>query len=456
MLENSHIALAHHWLINERGGEKVLKSIAGLFPGTSLYTLLNAPDLRHFGHWLDGLHLRTSPLSRFPQAAKRYKTYLPFFPWALRRLKVDPQIRLLISSDAALVKGLQLPTHTRHVCYCHSPPRYLWELQETYLQQSSDLGWLGRTAFRAISPYVRNFDRRAAQRVDHFIANSQFVANRINRCYGRDAVVIHPPVDLDRFTLSTDKTDTYLVVSELVPYKRIDLAVNAFNKIGKRLLIIGDGSERKHLQQAARPNISFLGRVSPETLKNAYARCRALIFPGVEDFGITPLEAQAAGSPVIAFAQGGALETIIPDQTGKFFDYQTVESLIQAIEASENASFDPMACRSQAERFSEPRFRAQLLQFLTSVTPDLINEVPDDSPTRNPMSPNNSIPIANAGELSVKSKLAESATNPAETIGQGPSRLRKDRSFHALQTRSMKGKKKSALPTNPNSARHCK
>lgn len=364
------ISLAHHWLVAERGGEKVLRSFSRLFPGADIYTLVVREDRSVFGDWLSPHRIITSPLQCFPGAARRYKLLLPFFPACVSSLKISEGTQLLLSSDAALIKGVSLADETIHICYCHSPPRYLWSMQETYLQQSSGLGAFGGIVLKAITPSLRRFDCQSAQRVDHFIANSQFVAERIRECYGREATVIYPPVSVEDFIYSEEKEDYYLVVSELVPYKRIDLAVDAFSKNGKRLLVIGDGSERESLQARAADNVEFLGRQSFSVLKDAYSRCRAFIFPGIEDFGITPLEAQASGSPVIAFGEGGALETVVDGETGLFFREQRVEVLNQAIEVFETQTYDPKICRKNAQLFSEPRFREEIRNFLQEKAPE--------------------------------------------------------------------------------------
>ena len=366
------ISLAHHWLISERGGEKVLQSFSKLFPTAPIYTLVANKDRSGFGDWLEGHQILTSPLQFFPNATQRYKLLLPFFPLAVACTKVTSADQLVLSSDASVIKGLKVPKDSVHVCYCHSPPRYLWSMQETYLKQSSELGFIGKSVFKAVTPYVKSFDRKSAQRVDHFIANSSFVAEQIKQCYGRQATVIYPPVSLNDFVFSEQKEDFYLVVSELAPYKRIDLAVEAFSRNGKRLLVIGEGSERESLEARAASNVEFLGRQPLSVLREAYSKCRAFIFPGIEDFGITPLEAQASGSPVIAYGEGGALETVIDGITGMFFQEQTAEALISAVEALEKKELNSLEMRKNAERFSQDRFCREIKAFLHEVAPEVM------------------------------------------------------------------------------------
>jgi glycosyltransferase involved in cell wall biosynthesis len=361
------VALAHHWLVGMRGGEKVLESLASLFPGAPIYTLLGSKA--KINGRLSHHEWRCSPLQHLPGAISQYKKMLPLFPGAISQLKVDSSTEFLMSSDASVIKGLQCPQMTPHVCYCHSPPRYLWDLAGEYRRSAEAGNGFGRLLFDAITPYVREFDRIAAGKVTAFIANSRFVQQRIKRYYGRDSVVIHPPVDAEAFAGEYKRTgDFYLVVSQLVFYKRVDVAVAACNQLGRKLIVIGEGSERGQLEAIAGPDITFLGAQPFSVLRDHYRECRAFLFPGIEDFGITPLEAQACGTPVLAFGKGGALETVREGLTGLFFSAQTADSLADCIrnfEAIEHA-FHPAVCRANAEAFSTARFEAEIKSFLES------------------------------------------------------------------------------------------
>jgi len=368
MTGNQRIALAHHWLVNMRGGEKVLEQLCLLFPGATIYTLVSIRS--KLSDVIRTHHLEHSIIHRLPHGPLRYKSMLPLFPLAVRKLQVSRKVGFLFSSDASVIKGVSRSDQVPHVCYCHSPPRYLWEMQETYLRQTGGLGPVGRMVFKAVTPYVRAFDRAAAHRVTHFIANSKFIEQRIQDAYGRDATVIYPPVDVDAFQSGLPAQDFYLIVTELVAYKRVDLAIDAFNQSGKRLVIIGDGSESAALRARAKPNIEFLGRQPFPVLRDHFERCRAFIHPQLEDFGITAVEAQAAGRPVIAYRGGGALETVVEGKTGMFFNEQTPESLAECVEAFEKVAFSPSRCRENAERFRPERFRDAIRAFLTDKFPD--------------------------------------------------------------------------------------
>jgi len=357
-------ALAHHWLSEYRGGERVLEQIAALFPATDLYTLFRNPAAVIPGLCRHSVY--TSALQAVPGVQRLYRHLLPIHPWAIRNLTVDESVDVLLSSDASLIKGIDAPSVSHHICYCHSPPRYLWELSDSYKQSSL----AARIALDQFAPMLREFDYQSAQRVTEFIANSKFVADRIRKYYGRESAVIYPPVSVDEFDPTRPRDDFALVVSELVPYKRIDLAVETFNRLGNRLVVIGDGPERKRLQSSAESNIEFLGRQPFPVLKDHFERASAFVFPGIEDFGITPVEAQAAGCPVVAFRAGGALETVIEGRTGIFFDEQSVESLGAVFELLARDPIDPMVCAAHAASFSAEHFAHRYHAFVTSVVHD--------------------------------------------------------------------------------------
>jgi len=359
------VALAHHWLVGMRGGEKVLEQLCLLFPEAPIYTLV--ADRAKLSEVIRAHGIHESMLQRVG-GVRRYRAMLPLFPPAVRGLRVEEGTDFLFSTDASVIKGIGVDEEVPHVCYCHSPPRYLWDLQAFY---TGGLGWMGRAVFGAAAPYVRAFDRRAAQRVTHFIANSRFVQERIRTVYERGATVIYPPVDVGAFRADRGAEDFYLIVSELVAYKRVDLAVEAFNRLGRRLIVLGDGPEAGALRARAGANVEFLGRQPFERVRDLFERCRGFVHPQIEDFGITAVEAQAAGRPVLAYRQGGALETVVEGKTGMFFDEQTAESLAGCVEECEGRSFSAMECRENAERFRVERFREAIRGFLTEKFPGM-------------------------------------------------------------------------------------
>lgn len=369
------IALAHHWMEFFRGGEAVLDEFSRLFPKVPIHILVynekNLPPslLEHPFH--------ASALQKIPVLKARFRNLLPFFPEIIRGMRVAPSTRFVLSSDASMIKGVTLPEDAIHVCYCHSPPRYLWGLQDSYLESSSHGNRLGRWLFSAALPRLRRFDRRMAQQVDRFIANSRCVQERISRVYNRDSVVIHPPVNVDRFNPHRRREDFYLVVSALVPYKRIDLAVEACSRLRRKLVVIGTGPEEADLKRRGGDCVTFLGWQSNDVVRDHYERCRAFIFPGIEDFGITPCEAQAAGAPVLAFGQGGALETVADGKTGLFFDVQSTESMMECLRRFEaSPSFSSASCRANVDHLRPARFRSEMRRYLEQEFPDIFAEHP--------------------------------------------------------------------------------
>lgn len=358
------VAIVHYWLVQMRGGERVLEALCDLFPEADLFT--HVCDRDRLSPTLQRHRIHTSFIQRLPAAKRRYPTYLPLMPFALEQFDLRGY-DLVISSESGPAKGVITDPDSLHLCYCHSPMRYLWDLAPSYRRQA---GWFKRRAMDLLLPPLRVWDQATAQRVDHFLANSRFVAQRIRKYYRREATVLHPPVDADRFAIApAGPEDFYLYLGQLVPYKRADLAVAACTALGKRLLVIGDGEERSWLEKLAGPTVQFLGRQSDAAIASYYQRCRALLFPGVEDFGIVPLEAMASGRPVIAYGDGGALETVKAGETGLFFQSATIEALTAAIAQFEadQGQFDPVAIREHALRFDCDTFKTNFQRFLTSV-----------------------------------------------------------------------------------------
>ena len=352
------VALIHYWLVNFRGGEKVLAELARLFPDADLFT--HVMDAEKMPPEINRLPVRTTFISRLPLAAKRYRSYLPLMPLALRRLDLSGY-DLIVSFESGPAKGIRKPAGVVHICYCFTPMRYLWDMADVYYRQAS---LLKKAGMKLLLPGLRKWDVWSASQVNYFLADSRFVADRIRRIYGRESTVIYPPAEIVRFSkIQRAPKGYYLFFGQLTAYKRADLAIEAFNRTGKRLIVAGDGEESGVLQKTARPNIEFTGRVSDERLEELYAGAEALIFPGIEDFGIVPVEAQAAGVPVIAFRAGGALETVAENKTGIFFDEPSADSLIQAVERFETMQFDPDVCRAHVQPFCAERFKAEFSAF---------------------------------------------------------------------------------------------
>jgi glycosyltransferase involved in cell wall biosynthesis len=362
------VALVHDWLTGMRGGERVLEALCGLYPEADLYTLLHVRN--RLSGVIEGMRIKTSCVQRLPGISKYYRYYLPFFPAAIERFDLRGY-DLIISSSHCVAKGVLPMPGALHISYCHTPMRYVWDVHFDYFKDSGK--GLKNFLVSALVNYLRIWDVTSSQRVDEFVANSRFVQQRIKKYYRRESTVIHPPVNCDYFQPSKESKagDYFLMVTALVPYKRVDLAIDAFNRLGKPLLIVGDGQGRKELKKRAGKNIEFLGWQGDEKIRECYQGCRALIFPGKEDFGITPVEAQACGKPVIAYGDGGILETVRPfplerQPTGVFFDQPTAESLIQAVDLFERNRdrFDPQAIRTHAFRFDQENFRVKIRSFV--------------------------------------------------------------------------------------------
>ncbi|MBI1871731.1 MAG: glycosyltransferase [Chlamydiae bacterium] len=355
------IALVHDWLNGMRGGEKCLEVLLEMMPHTPIFTLLCEPD--KISEEIQRSTISTSWIQKLPFVKSKYRYFLPLFPWAIRNLNLK-DCDLVISISHCAAKSVSLPRKAIHVCYCLTPMRYMWGFYDEYFGKGP-YHWLKFLGLTLFLKRLQRWDQESSRRVDYFIAISQHVAKRIKNLYGRDSEVIYPPIDTAKFYYNDLdlKEDYFLIVSALVPYKRIDLAIRAFNQTGLPLKIIGAGTEFEKLKTLAGPNIQFLGWVSNDLLRQYYARAQALIFPGEEDFGITPLEAQACGTPVIAFRKGGVLETVKEGETGLFFDDQTPNALVQALEKFKGTPYDREALRQNAFQFRTEIFQQKFKEF---------------------------------------------------------------------------------------------
>ena len=368
----SRIAVFHDNFAQMGGAEKVAEEIYNLLPGAEMHSTVAVPEVLSRG--LQQTNIKTSWMQHLPGLRRHFRHYFLFYPFAVESVDLSAY-DLIISCCFGYAKGVRKRKDAIHVCYCHTPMRWVWRYED--YSERAGFGRLLRRLLPLLLFVLKRWDLRAARRPDYFIANSETVAKRIKTFYGRDSIVIPPPIDVSRFQPDTVQEDYYLVLSRLVPYKRIDLAVEACSKLNRKLLVIGDGPDRARLEKIAGPSIRFLGRQSDEAVARHAARCRALLFPGEEDFGMTPLEVNAAGRPVIAFRAGGALETVVEGRTGLFFDEPEPESLMQAIKNFESCKWNAQEIRAHATKFDRTVFADRLIEYLQTVAPDVLQAKPE-------------------------------------------------------------------------------
>lgn len=363
-------ALVCDWLTGMRGGERCLEAVCELYPDSDIYALVYFPG--SVSSTIESHNIYTSYIQKLPCNSKTFRRYLPLFPNAIEQFNLSGY-DIVLSFSHCVAKGVKVNKNVPHICYCHTPMRYAWHLRDQYV---STLPALKRFVANKVLDYLKKWDKKTSSRVTHFIANSKNVRNRISQAYQRDATVIYPPVNCSAFPLSANYENYYLVVSALVPYKRVDIAVKAFNDLKERLIIVGNGPELQRLKSLSGNNVEFVENADDKEVVRCMSGCKALIFPGEEDFGIVPLEAQACGKPVIAYAKGGALETVKgldgqlqkKNATGIFFQEQTAESLKKAIRKFKDSNqFDPQLCRQNALRFDKGVYKKRIFNFIQSV-----------------------------------------------------------------------------------------
>jgi glycosyltransferase involved in cell wall biosynthesis len=353
------IAIAHDYLIQMGGAERVVEVFHHMYPQAPIYTtVFNGSRLTEN---LKDADIRASWLQKIPGVKSNFKNVLPLYPMAVRDLDFSG-FDIVVSSSSAFMKSIEVPKATFHLCYCHTPMRFAWDY-DTYMEREKNSS-LFKRLLKVYMEQLKSWDQRTSKNVNQFVANSSVVKTRIQNYYQRDADVIFPPINTSRFSSSSTIGDYYLIVSRLVSYKRIDLAVEAFNRNGLKLYIVGDGPDRKRLEGMAKDNVSFLGRLEDSEVTGLMAKCRAFVFPGEEDFGITPLEANAAGRPVIAYQAGGALDTIVPYVNGVFFRNQEVDDLLKAIYEVEAHAWDIGGIIGHAQKFDEQAFMTRFKQYV--------------------------------------------------------------------------------------------
>lgn len=358
------VAIIHYWLVTMRGGERVVEQLLRLFPHADIFT--HVYDEKAVSGLIRGQRVTETFVGRLPGAKTHYQKYLPLMPMALEELDLTGY-DLVISSESGPAKGVIVAPDALHLCYVHSPMRYLWD---HYHQYRASAGWMARALMPWLFHRLRGWDISSARRVDRLVANSRFIQARIGKSWGREAGVVHPPVEVDLFhpAAPADVSNRFLWVGQMTPYKRADIALDAFNRLGLPLLMVGTGELAAELRRRAGPTIEIVERLDFDQLRRAYATCRALIFTAEEDFGIVPVEAMASGRPVIAYGHGGVLDSIVPGETGLFFAEQSADSLAEAVTAFEGWAphFDPAAAVRQARRFAPDRFDAGILAALAA------------------------------------------------------------------------------------------
>jgi glycosyltransferase involved in cell wall biosynthesis len=366
------VALVHDYLNQMGGAERVVMALHEIFPDAPIYTSIYDPD--RVDPAFRQMDIRTTFMQKLPLVTKHHQPYLPFYPFAMESLDLRGY-DLVLSSSSAFAKGVITKPGTTHICYCHTPMRWCWNYAE-YVEREQ-LGKMARSILPFLITGLRIWDQTSATRVDHFIANSPVIAERIAKYYRRESVVIPPPVDAARFPFdpATQPEDYFLSVGRLIPYKRVDLAIQACNMLGLPLVVIGNGRDEEPLKKLAGPTIRFTGRLSDEEVLHYFSHCRAFLFPGEEDFGITPLEAQASGRPVIAYGAGGALASVVEGVTGLFFREQTAKSLAAVLASFDEREFDPQTIRNHALEFDLPRFQRRILQFIEAKMPQSQTDV---------------------------------------------------------------------------------
>ncbi|AMO66992.1 glycosyltransferase family 4 protein [Zhongshania aliphaticivorans] len=363
----SNVAIIHDWLVDSGGAEKVVAAFLDIFPDADLYTTvcyMNDTQLAELGY---GKPVNTSFIQKLPLAKRYYRTYFPLMPFAVEQFDLS-KYDLIISSSSSVAKGVITSPDNLHICYCHSPMRYAWDMQGQYLRDSGLEKGLTSLLARFFLAMARTWDVRSSFGVDKFVANSHFIAHRINKCYRRESAVIHPPVDTHSFSLAPEKSDYYVVCCRLVPYKRVDLIVEAFNRMpDKKLIVIGGGPELQKITAMAKSNITVAGRLAFSQLKEHLARSKAFVYAAEEDFGIVLVEALASGAPVIAYSRGGASEIVEHGKTGIHFHSQRAEAIIEAISLfeREGIEYSPSEIKESAERFSKENFVTKFNQFLS-------------------------------------------------------------------------------------------